>query len=68
MITTYKAAADIDVLTSSFPIPGFGFVPAVDDDPGTERAKVLGDATADPRGGSRHQRHFVLKRGHTLDR
>ena len=27
MITTYKAAPDIDVLTSSFPIPGFGFVP-----------------------------------------
>ena len=27
MITTYTAAPDIDVLTSSFPIPGFGFVP-----------------------------------------
>ena len=27
MITTYKAAPDIDVLTSTFPIPGFGFVP-----------------------------------------
>jgi len=27
MITTYKAAPDIDVLTSSFPIPGFGLVP-----------------------------------------
>lgn len=27
MITSYKAAADIDVLTSSFPIPGMGFVP-----------------------------------------
>ena len=27
MITSYKAAPDIDVLTSSFPIPGFGFVP-----------------------------------------
>lgn len=27
MITTYAAAPDIDVLTSSFPIPGFGFVP-----------------------------------------
>jgi flavorubredoxin len=27
MITTYKAATDIDVLTSSFPIPGFGLVP-----------------------------------------
>ena len=26
MITTYKAAPDIDVLTSSFPIPGFGVV------------------------------------------
>jgi flavorubredoxin len=27
MITTYAAAPGIDVLTSSFPIPGFGFVP-----------------------------------------
>ena len=27
MITTYKAAPDIDVLTSSFPVPGFGLVP-----------------------------------------
>jgi flavorubredoxin len=27
MITTYKAATDIDVLTSDFPIPGFGLVP-----------------------------------------
>ncbi|MET0909250.1 MAG: MBL fold metallo-hydrolase [Ilumatobacteraceae bacterium] len=27
MITTYTAAPGIDVLTSSFPIPGFGFVP-----------------------------------------
>ena len=27
MVTTYKAAADIDVLTSSFPIPGFGSIP-----------------------------------------
>lgn len=27
MITTYNAAPGIDVLTSSFPIPGFGFVP-----------------------------------------
>jgi flavorubredoxin len=27
MITSYKASSDIDVLTSSFPIPGFGFVP-----------------------------------------
>jgi hypothetical protein len=27
MITTYKATPDIDVLTSSFPIPGFGLVP-----------------------------------------
>jgi hypothetical protein len=27
MITTYKAAPDIDVLTSNFPIPGFGLVP-----------------------------------------
>ena len=27
MITTYKAATDIDVLTSSFPVPGFGLVP-----------------------------------------
>jgi flavorubredoxin len=27
MITTYQAAPDIDVLTSSFPIPGFGLVP-----------------------------------------
>ncbi len=27
MIYTYKAAADIDVLTSDFPIPGFGMIP-----------------------------------------
>jgi hypothetical protein len=27
MFTTYKAAPDIDVLTSNFPIPGFGLVP-----------------------------------------
>ena len=27
MVTSYKAAPDIDVLTSSFPIPGFGLVP-----------------------------------------
>ncbi len=27
MIATYPAAPDIDVLTSTFPIPGFGFVP-----------------------------------------
>ncbi len=27
MITTYRAAPDIDVLTSSFPIPGMGSVP-----------------------------------------
>jgi flavorubredoxin len=27
VITTYKAAPDIDVLTSSFPVPGFGLVP-----------------------------------------
>jgi glyoxylase-like metal-dependent hydrolase (beta-lactamase superfamily II) len=27
VITAYKAAPDIDVLTSSFPIPGFGLVP-----------------------------------------
>ncbi len=27
MVTTYKAAADIDVITSNFPIPGFGMVP-----------------------------------------
>ena len=27
MITTYSAAPDIDVLTSTFPIPGMGFVP-----------------------------------------
>ncbi len=27
MVTSYKAAADIDVLTSSFPIPGFGLIP-----------------------------------------
>jgi hypothetical protein len=27
MITTYKATPDIDVLTSSFPIPGFGLAP-----------------------------------------
>ena len=27
MITTYKAAPDIDVLTTNFPVPGFGLVP-----------------------------------------
>jgi hypothetical protein len=27
MVTSYKAATDIDVLTSSFPIPGFGLIP-----------------------------------------
>jgi len=27
MITSYKAAPDIDVLTSSFPIPGLGLIP-----------------------------------------
>jgi len=27
MVTTYKAGADIDVLTTAFPIPGFGVVP-----------------------------------------
>jgi len=27
MISTYKASPDIDVLTSSFPIPGFGLIP-----------------------------------------
>mgnify|MGYP003622947795 CR=1 FL=1 len=27
MITAYNATPDIDVLTSSFPIPGFGLVP-----------------------------------------
>jgi flavorubredoxin len=27
MITTYKAAPDIDVLTSSFAVPGFGLIP-----------------------------------------
>ena len=27
MITSYSAAPDIDVITSSFPIPGFGLVP-----------------------------------------
>ncbi len=27
MITTYEAAPDIDVLTSSFPVPGFGLIP-----------------------------------------
>jgi hypothetical protein len=27
MITSYAAAPDIEVLTSSFPIPGYGFVP-----------------------------------------
>ena len=27
MLTTYKASADIDVLTSSFPVPGFGLIP-----------------------------------------
>jgi flavorubredoxin len=27
MITTYKAAADIDVITSNFQVPGMGFVP-----------------------------------------
>jgi hypothetical protein len=25
MVTAYKAAPDIEVLTSNFPIPGFGF-------------------------------------------
>src|SRR5690242_4643849 len=27
MITSYPAAPDIDVITSTFPIPGFGLVP-----------------------------------------
>lgn len=27
MVSSYKAASDIEVLTSNFPIPGFGFVP-----------------------------------------
>lgn len=27
MFTTYKAAPDIDVLTTNFPVPGFGLVP-----------------------------------------
>ena len=27
MVTSYTAAADVEVLTSNFPIPGFGFVP-----------------------------------------
>ena len=27
MITTYKASPDIDVLTSNFPVPGFGLIP-----------------------------------------
>ena len=27
MVNSYKASADIDVLTSSFPIPGYGVVP-----------------------------------------
>ncbi len=27
MITTYKAAPDIDVLTSNFPVPGLGLIP-----------------------------------------
>ena len=27
MIATYRAAPDIDVLTSSFPVPGFGLIP-----------------------------------------
>jgi flavorubredoxin len=27
MVTSYAAAPDIDVLTSNFPIPGYGFVP-----------------------------------------
>jgi hypothetical protein len=27
VITTYTAAPDIDVVTSNFPIPGFGVVP-----------------------------------------
>ncbi len=27
MVTTYKATTDIDVLTSNFPIPGFGLIP-----------------------------------------
>ncbi len=30
MIYTYKAAPDIEVLTSDFPIPGFGQVPIND--------------------------------------
>lgn len=27
MLTSYTAAPDIEVLTSNFPIPGYGFVP-----------------------------------------
>ena len=27
MVNSYKAAADIEVLTSNFPIPGYGLVP-----------------------------------------
>ena len=27
MVTSYKAAPDIEVITSNFPIPGYGFVP-----------------------------------------
>ena len=27
MITTYRAAPDIDVLTTAFPVPGFGLIP-----------------------------------------
>jgi len=27
MITTYQAAPGVDVLTTGFPVPGFGFVP-----------------------------------------
>jgi len=27
MVSTYKAAADIEVLTTNFPVPGFGLVP-----------------------------------------
>ena len=27
MITTYKVAADVDVLTTNFPVPGLGLVP-----------------------------------------
>jgi flavorubredoxin len=27
MITTYKASADVDVITTAFPVPGFGLIP-----------------------------------------